>query len=88
MKKVKLHLPEKLESMFDEARPELQEVDTFVFTDKRRGLTQTSPYYLPEGTKFCEYIEKCNEVCFENTERYNSCRKKKFWDKHGVNYGR
>ena len=36
---------------------------------------------LPNGTKFCEYIDKCNLACFQNTERYGNCRVRKFKDK-------
>ena len=41
---------------------------------------------LPEGTEFCEYISKCNKTCFQNTNKYDNCRVRKFYDKHGENY--
>lgn len=39
---------------------------------------------LPEGTEFCEYIEKCRKPCFKKPNEY--CGVRSFLNKWGLSY--
>lgn len=37
-----------------------------------------------EDAKFCDYIEKCNKLCFQKQAK--TCQINKFYNKYGINY--